>query len=238
MRNYKKIADCPESLRRIIEGVNHLPVNADEILRRLIELAQVAVNSSPGDFYANADFYKTEVKNLKLDKEVLDYLIGEMPSEIMTGVVAQNFNELLLAKPILQNIAEIKPDAKFYTFYQKMRGIRFSGTLILMDGFLRPSISGLSEVFQNQDIPPERIRECPVCRRIFWAKRLDAKTCGSKECVETLSGKKYHLKNKADINQKKRKKYYADNGIDFCPKCVHPLSTHGESDCHLNGVKK
>jgi hypothetical protein len=243
MRNYKKIAACPESLRRIIEGVNHLPVNADKILRRLVELARVAVNSSPNDFYANADFYRTEVKNLKLDKEVSDYLIGEMPGEIMMGVVAQNFNELMLAKPILRNIAEINRDeikrfgkkaftenqinpvAKFYTFNQKMRGIRFPGTLILIGGFIRPSVSGLAEVFQNQDIPPERIRECPVCQRIFWAQRLDAKTCGNKTCVDSLSGKKYQIENKAEINQKKREKYYKDNGIDFCPNCIRPQLT-------------
>jgi hypothetical protein len=92
-------------------------------------------------------------------------------------------------------------------------------------------------VIINESLDTRRFRICPICSVFFWAKRLDVISCGSKKCVETLSGKKYHLRNKAEINRAKRKKYYVDNGIDFCPKCVHPLSTHGESDCHLNGVK-
>ena len=93
-------------------------------------------------------------------------------------------------------------------------------------------------VIINESLDTRRFRICPICSIFFWAKRLDARTCGNKECVDTLSGKKYHLKNKEKINREKREKYYVDNGIDFCPKCVHPLSTHGESDCHLNGVNK
>ena len=255
MRNYKKISGCPNSLRRVIEGVNHLPVDAEGTLGKLIDLAMVATKLNPDKFRATSDFYRAEIKNLGLEKEVLDYIIGEMPTQIMMGFVAQNFNELILAKPILQNIAEmnseeiekygrkiftknqINPIGKIYTFYQKMNGVRFSGTLNLIDGFIRPQISGLTEVFQNEDIPPERIRECPICRRIFWAKRVDAKSCGEKECAKTLGGNKYQSEHKDKINEHKRRKYYEDNDIKFCPKCVRPLSTHGESNCQLNGVK-
>lgn len=258
MRKYKKgenISICPESLRRIIDGVNHLPVNADEILGKLIDLAMAATKLSPDKFKAASDFYRAEIENLGPEKEVLDYIIGEMPTQITTGFAAQNFNELILAKPILRNIAEINsaeiekygrkvftknqinPIGKIYTFYRKMDGIRFSGTLNLIDGFIRPQISGITEVFRNENIPPERIRECPICRRIFWAKRVDAKTCGDKECVNTLGGNKYQTENKDKLNENKRKKYYEDNDIIFCPKCVRPLSTHGESNCQLNGVK-
>lgn len=248
MRNYKKISDCPESLRRIIEGVNHLPVNADEIRGKLIDLAMVATKLSPDKFMETSDFYRAEIKNLGLEKEVLDYIIGEMPTQIMMGFVVQKFSELELAKPVLQNIAEmnsaeiekygrkiftknqINPIGKIYTFYQKMNGIRFSGTLNLIYGFIRPQISGLTEVFQNENIPPERIRECPICQLIFWAKRVDAKTCGEKECVKTLGGNEYQSDNKDKLNENKRRKYYVDNDIEYCPVCVFPLKNHDEFD--------
>jgi hypothetical protein len=88
-----------------------------------------------------------------------------------------------------------------------------------------------------QGVDVRRLKLCPICDQVFWEKRLNSKTCGNKDCVERLSGKKYHKDNKDAVNRKKREKYYEDNGIAFCSKCVRPLSTHGESDCQLNGVK-
>jgi hypothetical protein len=77
-------------------------------------------------------------------------------------------------------------------------------------------------VIINEGLDARRFRICPICSLFFWAKRLDAISCGSKKCVETSSGKKYHLSNKAEINRKKREKYYKDNVIDFCPNCIRP----------------
>ncbi len=252
MRKYKKgenISICPESLRRIIDGVNHLPVNADEILGKLIELAQVVVNLDFDKFHAESKFYRAQVTNLNLEKEVLDYLIGEMSGAIILGLVAQNFNELILAKPVLQGIAEINREEKeqygknafsrtphnlIYSalaFNQGLGGIRFSATLKLSGGsFIRPNLSGLPLVFESENIPPERIRKCPVCQSIFWAKRFDAKTCGEKECVKTLGGNKYQSDNKDKLNENKRRKYYVDNDIEYCPVCVFPLKNHDEFD--------
>jgi hypothetical protein len=93
-------------------------------------------------------------------------------------------------------------------------------------------------VIIGEKLDTRRFRICPICNIFFWAKRLDAKSCGEKKCVDKLSGKKYQNENKDDLNRKKRKKYYEDNGINFCHKCVRPYSTHGESSCQLNGAKK
>lgn len=217
MRNYIKTSECPRPLWRIIDAVNHLPVNADEILEKLIDLDSAAIDSV---------LYREEIKKLNLEDAVLFYLIGEMPTHISTGDVAQNFSELLLAKPVLQNIAEINRDemekhgkqaftenkinplAKPYIFRKKMRGIRFSGTLDLDGkGNIRPSVSGLSAVFTEKDIPPERIRSCPVCSQITWAARLDAKTCGRKNCAETFSKSNITDEKKQEINANRRVNY-------------------------------
>ena len=139
------------------------------------------------------------------------------------GFVAQNFNELLLAEPVLQNIAEINREemerygkqafgknpqnsvGRIYSFNQKMRGIRFSGTLDLKGGFIRPDISGLPEVFDKQDIPPERIRKCPVCQNIFWAKRLESPDCSDSH-VNTFNAWKTRIrKSEADLNKETEK---------------------------------
>ncbi len=187
---------CPESLGRIIEGVNNLPVDIEEIQKRLVELAKEVINSDYESVLANIESYRAEIVKLKLKKQVLDYLIGEMPGAIILGLVAQNFNELILAEPVLQGIAEINQEEKeqygknafsrtphnlIYSalaFNQGLGGIRFSATLKLSGGsFIRPNLSGLPLVFESENIPPERIRKCPVCQKIFWAKRIESPAC-------------------------------------------------------------
>jgi hypothetical protein len=91
------------------------------------------------------------------------------------------------------------------------------------NGTIRLDDNSPLSVIINEGLDTRRFRFCTICSLFFWAKRLDAISCGSKKCVETLSGKKYHLKNKAEINQKKREQYYKDNGIDFCPNCIRPV---------------
>jgi hypothetical protein len=76
-------------------------------------------------------------------------------------------------------------------------------------------------VIISERLDARRFRLCPNCDTFFWAKRLDAKTCGKKACVEALSVKKYQTENKDELNRKKRKKYYEDNGIEFCPTCIY-----------------
>lgn len=86
-----------------------------------------------------------------------------------------------------------------------------------------------------QGVDARRLKLCPVCQDVFWAKKLNTTTCGKKDCVESVSGKKYHVENKEEINRKKRKKYYEDNRIDFCPICVRPQLT---CECEIPGKQR
>lgn len=212
--------ECPELLGRIMDGVNHLPVNADEILERLVELAKVAVNLDFDKFHVESDLYLAQVKELNLEKEVLDYLKVEIPSQIRMGKVAQNFNELVLAKPVLQSLAEISREAietygkqafintaknrlyRAFAFNHIMSGIRFSGTLHLDgNGYVRPNLSGLPLILQKEAIPVFRIRICPVCQRFFWAKRLESPAC-SETHVNTFNAWKTRIrKSEAELDK-------------------------------------
>ncbi len=68
-------------------------------------------------------------------------------------------------------------------------------------------------------VDARRLKICPGCDDVFFAKKINAETCGEKQCVEKEGGKTYYKKNKDEINKKKRIKYYNDNGIAYCPKC-------------------
>ena len=107
------------------------------------------------------------------------------------------------------------------------------GEIIKDCGFTIDSNTGIIElagdsplgVIISERLDTRRFQVCPICDIFYWAKRLDAKTCGNKPCVNSLSGKKYQTENKEERNRKKREKYYKDNGIDFCPSCIRPLLT-------------
>jgi hypothetical protein len=57
------------------------------------------------------------------------------------------------------------------------------------DGMLRERKSLFSKVIEGQNIEAARIRECPVCLRIFWAGRIDAGQCGRSKCKSALSSR-------------------------------------------------
>jgi hypothetical protein len=57
-------------------------------------------------------------------------------------------------------------------------------------GMVRERKSLFSRVIEGQSIEAARIRECPVCARIFWAGRLDAGQCGRSSCKSALSSRR------------------------------------------------
>jgi hypothetical protein len=94
-------------------------------------------------------------------------------------------------------------------------------------------------VIISERLDARRFRLCPNCDTFFWAKRLDAKTCGEKTCVEALSVKKYQSQKKDELNRRKRRKYYETNKIKFCENCVRPELTcecKSEEGANKNGT--
>ena len=61
----------------------------------------------------------------------------------------------------------------------------------------------LEELESASDIV--RIRECEVCKRIFWAGRLDARQCGDKKCKSALSTRRWR-EGKEQYNKARSKK--------------------------------
>lgn len=50
------------------------------------------------------------------------------------------------------------------------------------------SANKIVEILQGADA--RRFRLCPICDRIFWAKKLNAGTCGNKKCADELGNRK------------------------------------------------
>lgn len=227
MRNYKETVKCPDELAEIIEMVNSLPLNADEVL----------AISDKRLYMKSAEFF-VALKSL-VGRKIAEYCLRENSPDLT------RYEDLLKAKSLFFHFAEINeqfPDLSktkeftqklvknFYTVDRKKREFP-TRVALTMDCYVKPYKTALLEIFEFYQIPIYRIRKCPKCKKIYWAKRTDSKTCGEKQCVEIQGGKNYHNKNKDEINRKKREAYYKKNKIAFCSKCIHPLSTHGESNC-------
>ncbi len=39
-------------------------------------------------------------------------------------------------------------------------------------------------------INPKRLKMCSICNLVFWAKKINANTCGEKKCADDLGNKK------------------------------------------------
>jgi len=219
MRNYKRLSDCPIPLQQIIDAVNDLPPDTTDVEERLFNLLYDDLDGK-----LDSEQAKRKVKRLIKQKSVLKYMVLGMPNKFSFSIAYQNFFDLVIARPILESIAsqnyeklyDGKPVPNKETSFIKINfpitgwgtEIQFSGTLYLdKKGNIRPRNSGLIDVFFNYDIPFNRIRFCPICENIFWAKRLDARSCGKKQCSDILSQRNIRIKKRDKINEQRRENY-------------------------------
>jgi hypothetical protein len=83
-------------------------------------------------------------------------------------------------------------------------------------GFVRERKSLISRAFEGTDIEAVRIRECPICKQIYWAGRIDAQHCGDGKCKSVLSSRLYRNPKLRDLynaaRKKKRRKLRAAKG--------------------------
>lgn len=64
----------------------------------------------------------------------------------------------------------------------------------------------LIQIITDKKVDKTRIRECEVCKRIFWAKRKDAEQCGSAKCKSTLSTRLWRERRRLYNNARKKKR--------------------------------
>jgi hypothetical protein len=62
------------------------------------------------------------------------------------------------------------------------------------NGIVILQLSDLAESFHTEKIEAARIRVCSACNNIYWAKKINAKSCGERKCVE----RKKYLRKKAE----------------------------------------
>ncbi len=72
----------------------------------------------------------------------------------------------------------------------KRRDKGYHSNLIIKNG----TVDFESELIQVlRGIPPERLRICPICDEVFWAKRIEAQTCSEKRCKNNFHQRKLRI---------------------------------------------
>jgi len=56
-------------------------------------------------------------------------------------------------------------------------------------GFVHVSRDLFTQAMDGEDVEAARIRECLICKRLFWAGRIDAQQCGAARCKTALSSR-------------------------------------------------
>ncbi len=66
-------------------------------------------------------------------------------------------------------------------------------------------------------INPKRLKMCPICKVVFWAKKINSKTCGKQVCIDGLQNckKKCKTKKEEKTNNSTKKEEKTNNSFEI-----------------------
>lgn len=136
------------------------------------------------------------VKPVTVHPDIVTAITGKMPKhpvQIYIPVLPGGFRrycEVWDAYEKLHGIARYSTDPmKRWELLKLGKHDTVTSSISIDEGMVRERKSLFSQVIEGQDIEAARIRECAVCKRIFWAGRIDAQQCGAAKCKTVLSSR-------------------------------------------------
>jgi hypothetical protein len=174
----------PKPLEKLIELVNSIPPERElPPLQAIFDATGVTFDSNWMERYP-----AIVVINEKLEG-VPDSFFQDIEALDETSYLILKYDKFSLVRKVVRELAQLAPLAlheRRSRFYQlKTRGDwvwhttqpdidRHSGVIIEREDLLSALIG----------VDTQRLRECKVCRRVFWAQRKDRWTC-IKQCSDT-----------------------------------------------------
>ena len=213
-RTYKPVPECPPKLARIMKAANILPDDTNEMFAKM-DVFIAEHNSKNLSEFSNDDFrdkgsneywdyQKTlfqHFESIIANKSLSKWLIGK--TDIFRLDVVLRFAALVEAKKVLRYIAETNRDEDS----QRKRLERYyaltpKGNLPFIKQFYYYNYREEKLDFKPFDYLDffalliklkgslKRIKLCPICDGVFWAKKTNALTCGNKKCIDGLQYQK------------------------------------------------
>jgi hypothetical protein len=148
---------------------------------------------------------------LSSDKEFLKLVVEESAYKKLPESTKEFLRKSYLVTRMGFDI-ETKIFAQWYL--RKGKGV-FTRPTINKEGFLELKNSGLFAAIQEHSIEADRIRICPICERLFWARRRNQEWC-SKKCSNTHFQREVRSSSERlnKINERRRANYrYKQNSL-------------------------
>lgn len=202
---YTPVPECPPKLARIMKAANILPDDTNELFEKMGVFT--AEHNSKG-FVEDANDYwnyqKTlfqRFENIIGNKNLSKWLIGK--TDIFQLDVVLKFGALVEAKKVLLYIAETNRDEDSQiTRLERYYALAPRGNLPFIKQFYYYNYREEKLDFKPFDYLDffalltklkgslKRIKLCPICDGVFWAKKTNALTCGSQKCIDALQYQK------------------------------------------------
>ena len=209
MENAKRersiVSKCPDDLGNIIDAVNLLPNDLDKFERELIE-----VDRPYFDPYKFRELVPIELEE-QIKRPGLPFTFPNLQFRLRRLV-----NEKRILKDIILAFQtwHVDFDRQGQTIIPKQWGLETDDVNLNNQLTLRPSFTltrppsafnfrddtslellsfRVLEILTRDKLPVERIRECRVCHKIFWAKRKESPTC-SEGCLRTDNARRTRIK--------------------------------------------
>lgn len=207
---YKEVVKCPSDFNKIIELVNSLPNDLDLIYSELkkdfdnkkksLAERQHIDRRASFDLVFLPDKYGKKIEQL-FPENIYLYVIGIFETDFDElifehGTFAQlkpleKLFELINLRNLLTQIAKLT----MREFNVGHTSTRLTFQPLISFGLdknecVKPFANPIVEIFERNNLSLKRIRQCPICKDIFWANRIDAPTCIEKRCSNNFNKKK------------------------------------------------
>lgn len=196
----ESVSICPNELKCLMKSVNFLPNDLKRFENDLMDLS-LQFND---EFYGAKAPLETIILGLlqKYCEKIRSMVSPQMDAKISELLERNDFqnvlfqlhrliNEKITLKTVIQAFETSKeynnPNQTF-VFDKSIAAFSFSE-----DSSLEIASFRVIEILTRKKLPIDRIRICPVCKNIFWAKRTESPACSAPH-VHTFNTRKTRIK--------------------------------------------
>jgi len=213
---WNRFKPISEQLVSVLRIVNLLPLNSS--------LEPINVDEINWEDWASESHAQLKASIEGLPKDFRDYIALPDKARAFNEIVKKN--NMKRFELYLKEYSEIQSAVlRFNSFIQYQKNIReiirlsevfirtktpfhtsissFTSLSIDAEGHLKVALSFFMEAIDGVDI--KRIRQCPVCEKVFWAGRITQKCC-SPRCSNTFRARRFRFKTNEEKHQDKCKR--------------------------------
>ncbi len=159
--------------------------------------------------------YLFEIEDYPAPEEFYDKIRFDQKTRNFEKTAYQRYETFLQMQTDITKIARkcmrYRKDERFIDYEAQWESLGFKGTdkgyrteFTIKDGVIDFE-SELTQVLRG--VTPERLRICPICKEIFWAKRIETSICSNKKCSNNFHQRKIRIKEYENRLDEEHKKY-------------------------------